>query len=533
MSIMSASEEVLPTIETPITKQPNRPSRFTRRAVLEIIAGFLLVLALMVKVQFAGPAILDNDGYYHIRWSKMIRESAPHLPKFKWLPLTTLDGDDYVDHHFLFHILLIPFTFGDLRVGAKLAAPIFCSFAMAALFGLLVVYRVPYRWAWLAPLVASSEPFLYRMSMTRAPSLSLALLAVGAYLILTRRTLLLAVLGFVFVWLYSLFPLILVFSVAYSIAVYLAERRIDLRAVWASASGIVMGLIINPYFPENLKLFKEHLLMKTSSSFSVDVGVEWYPYDTWVLLGGSAVAFVIYFAAILAFDYRRRIEDLKPLFFLIISVLLLLMSLKSRRFIEYWPPIAVLFAAFTIRPDWTAVRRWFVNVRDRAIASLAAAVVTVSLLLGLAYNVVQTSEDMKSEDSPYQFKGAGEWLAANTQPGSIVFNTNWDEFPMLFYYDTNNTYIVGLDPTYLFDRDHELWNVYASVTLGNEEDPAPIIRDRFSCNYVVTDNEHTDFMDAANNSGDFETVYADQYATVLRVHGAAEPKANQDDTDSR
>ena len=113
-------------------------------------------------------------------------------------------------------------------------------------------------------------------------------------------------------------------------------------------------------------------------------------------------------------------------------------------------------------------------------------------------------------------------MAEHTPPGSIVFNTDWDEFPMLFYYNTNNSYIVGLDPTYLYDRDHSMWKEYADITLGNVDDPGPAIRDRFGADYVVTDNAHTDFMDAVDQSGGFEKVFSDQYTTVLRVKGPDE-----------
>jgi len=166
----------------------------------------------MAWIQFASPAIVGNDAYYHIRWSRMLRDSLPHLPAFKWLPLTVLRPQLFVDQHFLFHVSLMPFTYGDLRLGAKLAAPLFSAIAMTSIFGLLVVYRIRYRWLWLLALAGSSEPFLYRMSMTRAPSLSLLLLAVGVYLILERRWVSLAVLTFVFVWLYNMFPLILAFA---------------------------------------------------------------------------------------------------------------------------------------------------------------------------------------------------------------------------------------------------------------------------------------------------------------------------------
>src|SRR5262245_26775267 len=260
------------------------------RFALEVIGALVLILALMGWIQFGGPAILDNDGYYHIRWAAMLRENWPHLPAFKNLPLTTLNEQDYVDHHYLFHVLLIPFTLGDLRIGAKLAAIVFSSIGMVSLFALLVVWRVRYRWLWLAPLVAGSEHFLYRMSMTRAPALSLVFLGVGTYLILNRKHIWLGILSFIFVWSYSLFPMIFGFAIVYSIAVYLSQRRFDFWGALASLIGIIAGLWINPYFPKNLSLLREHLLMKYSSTYPVAVGIEWDPYDTWAMVGISAVA---------------------------------------------------------------------------------------------------------------------------------------------------------------------------------------------------------------------------------------------------
>ncbi|HXG66095.1 MAG TPA: hypothetical protein VNO70_13420 [Blastocatellia bacterium] len=490
----------------------------TTGKTLQIVVAFALIFAVMAWIEFGGPAILDNDGYYHIRWSAMLRESFPRLPPFQALPLTTLNEQDYVDHHYLFHVLLIPFTFGDLRFGAKLAAAVFASVGITSLFALLVVWRVPYRWLWLAPLVASSEPFLYRMSMTRAPSLSLAFLGLGAYLILKRKLVLLALLSFAFVWLYSLFPLLIAFAFAHTVAVYLCERRIDLGAVTASTLGIAAGMVVNPYFPKNFALFWDHLMMKLTADYSVAVGVEWYPYDSWVLVGSSAVAFALYVAALVAFDFRNRSLDLKPTFFLIVSLGLLLMAVKSRRFIEYWPPFAVLFAAFTIGPQLNRLKAaWAQRMRDQVIAAVAAASIAAALAVTMGFTLLQARRNVRGEADPYAYRGAAEWLAANAPPGALVFNTDWDDFPMLFYYNPNSAYIVGLDPTYLYDRDKELWKLYESVTLGKESNPAPIIRDRFGAQYVFTDNDHTAFLNIAQSSGDFETVYTDRYTTVLRI----------------
>ncbi|HYM00799.1 MAG TPA: hypothetical protein VEZ90_17720, partial [Blastocatellia bacterium] len=248
-------------------------SRAVRCKVFQIIAAFILIFGLMSRIEFSGPAILDNDGYYHIRWSKMLRESAPHLRSFDWLPLTILDRKEYVDHHFLFHVLLTPFTFGDLRIGAKLAAALFSSIGLAGVFALLILYEVPYRWFWLSVIVAGSEPFLYRMAFTRAPSLTLLLLGAGAYFVLERKLVLLAITGFVFVWMYSLFPLLLAFAGIYSVSVYIAHRRIELAPVFAAVAGIGLGLVANPYFPKDLVLFMRHLQMELEAN-PIAVGVE-------------------------------------------------------------------------------------------------------------------------------------------------------------------------------------------------------------------------------------------------------------------
>ena len=486
-------------------------------AKVEIAIAFLLILPLMSCIEFAGPAILDNDGYYHIRWASLMRESAPSLPRFGGLPLTTLNERDYADHHFLYHVLLIPFTFGDLRSGAKWSAAIFSSLALAAMFSLLVLHKVAYRWLWLAPLVASSGPFLYRMSMTRAPALSLALLAIGAHLILKRRLAWLAVLAFAFTWAYSLFPLIVMLAIAYAIAVYASQLRVDLGPALAAGLGVALGLVVNPYFPRNVTLFWEHLKMKLAANYAVSVGVEWYPYETWVLLGTSAVAFAIFGAALIAFDFRK-LRDVKPLFLLVVALVFLLLLFRSRRFVEYWPPFAVVFAAFSLAPVLEKLKEIRIpRLRDRAIASVAAASISVAALGTMGFTLLNAGDNVRSEASPYAYRGAAEWLKENSPEGARIFNTDWDDFPMLFYYNPAAEYIAGLDPTYLYDRDRGLWDLYARITLGQEPDPAPLIRERFEAEYVFTDNEHAAFLNVAANSGDFETVYRDRYATVLRI----------------
>src|SRR5215203_372639 len=79
-----------------------------------LIFGLFVIFLLMTRLQFSTDAICcgDWDGYYHIGWSQELWnsfKSGHFLPEFKWLPLTVLNAADYADHHFLFHLLQIPF----------------------------------------------------------------------------------------------------------------------------------------------------------------------------------------------------------------------------------------------------------------------------------------------------------------------------------------------------------------------------------------------------------------------------------------
>jgi hypothetical protein len=122
-------------------------------------------------------------------------------------------------------------------------------------------------------------------------------------------------------------------------------------------------------------------------------------------------------------------------------------------------------------------------------------------------------------------------MHANVAPGQIIFNTDWDDFPRLFYFDPSHAYVSGLDPTYLYDKDPALSQLYDRITLGEEEDPGPLIRDRFGARYVFTDNSHDDFFDNAKASGWFDIVYEDRDCTILHIRDQkVEPQPEESET---
>lgn len=544
--------------EPPIDDEPGRKARVVKWTKSEsalraadLVAGAIAIAVIFWWLQFRSTTAIccgDFDGYYHIKWARLLWDNmrAGHLrpPAFPWLPLTTLSPREYVDHHLLFHIILIPFTwFRDLQTGAKVAAFLFASLAVFSCYWLVVRYEIRYRLIWLLGLLACSAPFLYRMNMTKAPPFAIIFLALGTFLLFERKYWQLLPLAFVFALTYDMFVLLILAAVIWAIVIGWTEERFEWRPLVWVGIGSVLGLIINPYFPHNLYLFYEHARVKiTAADFSTKVGNEWYPYDTREFIVNCYVALVAMLIGYLAFDGSDRKRAQRPMYFLILATLLLLMTARWKRFAEYFPPFAILFVAFTLESFWRG-RAVFSHLPEDMMQDLqpfldrqetaATAKETrneetwktiklgfVSAALGMALfaNVYRTSKDIHdSEPRDYYAKGAA-WMRANIPPGEMVFNTDWDDFPRLFYYDPTHVYASGLDPTYLMDKSADLSKLYDKITTGDEEDPGPLIRDRFGARWVFSDNkDHDGFYDNALKSGWFDRVYDDKDCFVLHI----------------
>ncbi len=523
-------------------------SRFQSKSsirILQFLAGAIFIGIIFWQLQFSTNSICcgDYDGYYHVKWTRVLWEGMKGRtfpPAFPWLPLTTLNPKDYVDHHLLFHIFQMPFVaFSDPRLGAKIASAIFGGLAVLSCFWLLLKYRIRYPLVWLIAVLACAQPFLFRMNMAKAPPFAIIYLVVAIHLFFKREYWPLLPLALIFTWTYDLFVLLVMATVFWVITIAITEFRFEWRPLVYVLAGCAAGLVINPYFPHNLQLLVEHMQIKlTANDFDTKVGSEWYPYDTWEFLGNSVVACIAMFAGYLAFEPSERRRAHFPLFFLLFVTALMIMTARWRRIAEYWPPFAVLFAAFSVQPWLQGLRSYprrlppeyleelkpFLdhntengNSLRELVSTIAALSVGLVLCIFLFFNLRATTREIGESEPHEHYRAGAEWLRTHVPPGQIVFNTDWDDFPRLFYYDSSHYYVSGLDPNYLYDKDKDLSFLYDRITLGREEDPGPLIRDRFGARYVFSDNSHHDFFDLARASGWFDIVYEDTQCTIMYI----------------
>jgi len=527
--------------------------------VIYLIFGFCAIAMVMTFLQTRTDAICcgDWDGYYHIKWSSLLWDNFKQgkwLPTFEWLPLTVLNPQDYADHHFLFHLLQIPFLwFFEPVTAAKVAAVFFSTLAIFSVYWMLFRYGVKHQLLWLAAIMTCSNAFFYRMNMAKAPPLTIIISVLGIHLLFQRKYVWLLPLMFAFVWTYSLFPLLWIAAVIWTLVIAWNERKFEWQPLAYTTGGMVLGNIINPYFPQNIYLFVEHFTQKfkIGGDFEVVVGGEWYAYSGQELMLGFPIALLAMLLGYIFFVPRGSKLPEKAAFFLGFTTILLTSQFRSKRFAEYFPPFAILFFGFS----WLAFKEmksrevpseqsaesdsseppkqpneWMIAAKQASVwvLGIALCIFWMYNLTGLhsfGFDVPGMIDNITSNEPADKYARAMEWAtgldetgAENIPKGERIFNCTWDDFPKLFFFNTKHTYVYGLDPNYLYSADPDLYKLLKDLTEGKTDDPAPKIRDRFGANYIFADaKENVDMIAKALESGWVETIYEDDEARLLMI----------------
>jgi hypothetical protein len=276
-------------------------------------------------------------------------------------------------------------------------------------------------------------------------------------------------------------------------------------------------LFINPYFPDNLVFVYRHMLPKLTETTEASVGNEWYPYTTRQLLENSFLSLVAFISGIVAIGLRGRRMDTRTMTSLFLVVLFGFMLFQSRRFIEYFPAFALIFAALAWAPfiKETSIRSWFSRRGGQQWAPLL--ILGVLVIIG-AWQMLPVARVRVQDSKPYDlYAQASTWLQQNTPAGERIFQTDWDDFPRLFFYNTDNTYLIGLDPTYMQLYDSDLYDQWVRITQGEIENPSASISSDFGARYVISDLDHEDFIDRANEDPNMEEVYRDDQTVIFAV----------------
>ncbi len=554
-----------------------------------------------------------NDSFYHVKMAKLMPEMGV-VKTLPWLQYAyfTQRGDDFVSHHFGFHVLLIPFLkagewlIGDDLVGARWANCAFFGLVLLMYYQVLRALGVPYRGLWIILFLLMPIQFYTRHSFIRAISPSLFFMLTILWSMIRGRWLVAGLATALYNHLYlgavMYSPVIVAAFALSSLIGRKGDRRFPWAIVIATAAGWWAGVLTYPY-RDGMIEFLRLQVFGSGLTPDIEVGNEWKPYTNiwWFAVQFAGVNFAIWSLALVT---RLRLGPrMTPgeLTLVLMNFAFLLLTLKARRFIEYWPAFCMLSAAALSRPALTAMRTWIEerllcvenrssDIRRAFFASIGIGVIAwiiyalsraavdpnlssdplmkrligaVAVLidswrfwtvffLGLALPVVvglfrdrreseiytaragwmtpwtvavmmiggvagaiMWTEVQYSNSTKHGYKVADvrpmmEALIADSDPGDVVFTSDWDDFPVYFYYNSHNYYIVGLDPKFTHDRRPDLWERFVRITRG--EVPRTVekemkdaggneyvekldirvedIRDRFNAKYVISDRDH-------------------------------------------
>ena len=443
---------------------------------LWVFAGFTAIFG---AFHATSPNLLGVDGYFHIKFSRTVWENG--LPDVLPFLSQTIFADRFVDDHLLFHLIQIPFTSFGLIPGAKIYASLVAGLAFALFFAALQQSKIAHPLIWTLGLACSSQAFISRLGLARVSGLSVCLLLTGTLLILQRKDRWVGPLAFAYVWLYGGFPLLLLICViAFCVdACHHLPTRWGLLG-WA-LGGTLLGIVTHPYFPAHVDFLWTSWTKIELGQFprQVTAGIEDYPYPTTQAVRHAFLPWVLSLATFAAYLLLPRRLSAESTFLFAASILFLALFMSVRRFVEYWPPFAFLFAAHALDPillDWIARSR----ARRR---SLAVSVFALLVIFGFdTYSNLHA--EFQEARNLADYRAPAKFLQQESSVNEIVFNADWSDFPLLYHLNTHNRYIAGLAPHYLHERNgaqHMLWR---KVVDGRLPEPSSIIQERFGSRWV-------------------------------------------------
>ncbi len=510
----------------------HRQLSFLAKPAVQYLLLFLVTISWFSYLQLS-PTLADPDSFYHAKMALILRDQGA-INSFPWLSATTLKYS-YVDHHFLYHLLLIPFVSAlPPLVGLKAATTIFGTFAILVIFWFL--RRLKVRGAfWYGLFLLTVNPFIFRLNLAKAQAVVLILLFLCLYFLFNRKYLSLLAATFFYVWLYAGWPLLLALaalhlfllklnyffigSLSFIKKIKAKINRQNFSLLFGIIPGVLLGLILSPYFPANINFCWQQFFKIGVVNYQniIGVGGEWYPYYFKDLFLSAVPFFVVLLIALVLFIRSYKKQPLDSYFFLAVTAILFVFTLKSRRNVEYLVPFGICFAAVAITNFLNAFKT---NLPRLKIKENFFVIVLAGLFIPFFfYDGLSVRDSLRQGISFDKFTAPSEWLQKYTQPGSIVFHSDWDEFPILFYHNDHNYYIVGLDPTFMYEYDKKLHQWWVDITTGRlKTDMYQIIKDVFGAEYVFVDiNQNASFDQNLADNFNFIKVFENKEARIYQV----------------
>ncbi|HSA56733.1 MAG TPA: hypothetical protein VLE53_13570 [Gemmatimonadaceae bacterium] len=445
------------------------------------VAWAVTLCLILVVVRLSYWWIGGDDGHYHIRVAAELRERvALYMQGLPWTRMSVFT-DRWGDKELLFHWFLIPFAWGNLFAGAKVALSVLNGVAAGVMAFLAV--RLAGRSGWAAPAVAMGITtfFTVRMDQLRPHNLSLILLMLLAHEAAARRRWTLVLLGFLYALSYTAWqtPAILCAGVFAAFALLRREWRWEL--LWAPVLGLAAGILAHPGFPDNVHIWTLQNLAFFQQKDALPVGTEINPESLAGLARSAWTGLVLLaLAAALRWPWGTvsRASDLEMVLGVFAAATLILFF-RAIRFAEYAIPFATLYA-FALWGRLQAGR-----VARRLGSPRAALVMTLAIAIGAAVRLAETTRVMRANhalgfaslDDARRFRQA--------LPAGAKVAATWDFTPYYLLAAPQGRYLNVLDPIFMSTPYPEAYALLERLYAGSVPDVPGALTEPLDSDYLA------------------------------------------------
>jgi hypothetical protein len=480
----------------------------------EIVMSILIGFGFFVILLCSTPDIsIGDDGYRHAKLAlRLVTEPRAmladpwRLEHFWRAP---------VDVWFGYHALLAPFmlVFEPIEA-AKLFSSVIFGLIAYILFRLLRELHARYAFVWVLSMLAGNTLSLLRATTLRPFLLSLLLVLLAALLTIKDRPVPLALVSMLHAMSYSVFAFVGIGSAVWFLL--RRDRRSGIAAL-ACGAGMALGLLANPYFPENLR-FDSALASVVGQRAHIYMG----EYESSAATSGTVIdclpmALPWIGALILRLRNWRQSTPAADLF-LWLSGATFLGALRVVRTVDFFVPFSLLFAAAAISPYLKTAR-----------ANVVAVGVVLALLI-CSFDIWRVRQFVSEAPSLARYRGAAEYLKVNA-PGALVANAQCGDYQFLFFLNSSNRYLVGIEPTLFFLADPRKYWLWLHMSEDNPDtcdhefcsdsdrtDIVAAVRQNLGAQYVLVGhkaNPRLDFI--LRGKTNVTEVYRDPAFSVYRI----------------
>ncbi len=444
---------------------------------LPLLIAIPYVAFVLGYLQSSAPHLVDQDSLYHARFAQMMPTQG-FSRSFPWAQ-ESVWKDRFADKEILFHAWLAPFCRESHTTGGAKVAAWILALAIVYAFGIILTANgIRWPWLWTALIPALGNHFLFRLQEVRPHLLSILLLLLGLHALLQSRWRLLAILGFIYSWSYAAPHLLVVFAAIHAVALKAAGERWEWRGLAASAGGVLAGLVINPYVPNDLSqwwIINVRIMIEAwSSGGPVRLGEEFQPVSTRSLLLSSTLVGISFIGAFLMAAHAPASISRRSKILLAWAVGGFAMYCMSAKFIEYFAPLALLAVASVASERWEKSMPSFATM---AVAGVAAVVLTVM-------SVRDARGELMRLPTP-DLAGAAAWTKKNVPAGETIVHLEWGDFNQLYYYDPTHYYLVGLDPMFMYVRHPKGLQLLEDLRSGRKALDVEELYHAFNARYLV------------------------------------------------